>query len=94
MITPLDARAMDANAVAVGVSVEELMRNAGKAVADLVLERHPESRVRIFCGHGNNGGDGLAVALNLPGAKITAVDGTDMKTDAAKAVASDYRFGG
>ncbi len=50
---------MDRNAAALGVPVETLMRNAGRAIADLVSERFPKARVRIFCGHGNNGGDGL-----------------------------------
>lgn len=44
-----------------------LMENAGKAVFDLARELlgGPEGRVAIFCGKGNNGGDGLVVARHL-----------------------------
>lgn len=78
---------MDRNAEALGVSVEELMRNAGTAVAELVLDRFPDSRIRIFCGHGNNGGDGLAAAIVLKDAKITMVDGCTMRSEASSAMA-------
>lgn len=66
MITPLDSRVMDANAEALGVSVEYLMGNAGKAVADFLISEYPGKRIAIFCGHGNNGGDGFAAACVLP----------------------------
>jgi len=66
MITPLDSRVMDANAEALGVSVEELMGNAGRAVADFLKETYPGKRYAFFCGHGNNGGDGFAAASLLP----------------------------
>lgn len=51
-----------------GVSGTELMRCAGKAVAlkaKEVLKDVPGSRVDVFCGTGNNGGDGFVAALNL-----------------------------
>jgi len=88
MITALDSRVMDANAVALGTSVEELMRNAGKAVADFVNSRYPGRRVRIFCGRGNNGGDGLAASVLIPGSRVTMVDGNVMKTDASRIMMS------
>jgi len=78
---------MDMNAAELGVSTESLMRNAGKAVAEYILDNYPDARVRFFCGHGNNGGDGLAAAALIPGSKITMVDGTDMKTEASAAMA-------
>ena len=42
-----------------------LMENAGKNIAEIILkEFHPET-VAIFCGGGNNGGDGFVVARHL-----------------------------
>ncbi len=45
-----------------------LMENAGRNVAEEVLKMLPgidTSRVAIFCGKGNNGGDGFAIARHL-----------------------------
>ena len=50
MITPLDSRVMDANAEALGVSVKELMGNAGRAVAEFLKETYPGKRYAFFCG--------------------------------------------
>ena len=70
MITPLDSRVMDANAEALGVSVKELMGNAGRAVAEFLKETYPGKRYAFFCGHGNNGGDGFAAASLLPKERV------------------------
>lgn len=49
-----------------GIPSIVLMENAAIAVANVVCERYPDARrVAIFCGHGQNGGDGLAVARHL-----------------------------
>jgi NAD(P)H-hydrate epimerase len=45
-----------------------LMENAGRSVADELEKAYPDAiqkRVLIFCGTGNNGGDGLVVARHL-----------------------------
>ena len=66
MISPLDSRVLDVNSESLGVPVSDLMRNAGRAVADHILENHPSVRVLFVCGPGNNGGDGFAAASMLP----------------------------
>jgi NAD(P)H-hydrate epimerase len=48
-----------------GVPGEELMEAAGTALAEAVAELAPQGPVRIVCGKGNNGGDGLVAAGRL-----------------------------
>ena len=54
-----------------GIAGEILMESAGRAVLDVVLDRHGReldtraAEVLVLCGPGNNGGDGLVVARHL-----------------------------
>jgi ADP-dependent NAD(P)H-hydrate dehydratase / NAD(P)H-hydrate epimerase len=48
-----------------GVPGEELMEAAGRALAEAVAGLAPQGPVRILCGKGNNGGDGLLAARHL-----------------------------
>jgi len=62
MISPLESKILDMNSEALGVSVDELMDNAGAALFNEVSKRFNEKRILIVCGKGNNGGDGFACA--------------------------------
>jgi ADP-dependent NAD(P)H-hydrate dehydratase / NAD(P)H-hydrate epimerase len=48
-----------------GVPSLELMEAAGSALAEAVRERAVSGRIRVVCGKGNNGGDGLVAARHL-----------------------------
>src|SRR2546427_3939460 len=60
MISPAEMRVLDRNAQYFGVSILELMENAGKAVADAARSEFAAAgkSVLVLCGTGNNGGDG------------------------------------
>lgn len=64
-----EVRAVDRWAIEeMGVPGVVLMENAGRSCAELVKERLQEvdrPRVCIFCGTGNNGGDGYVIARHL-----------------------------
>lgn len=64
--TSEQCREMDRQAEALGISVESLMHEAGRAVAACALEKFSEARrIVVLCGKGNNGGDGLVAARLL-----------------------------
>lgn len=52
-------------AVQAGISNDQLMEAAGRALANQVIERRPKGRIFVFCGPGNNGGDGYVAARHL-----------------------------
>src|SRR2546425_12421722 len=60
MISPAEMRVLDRNAQYFGLSILELMENAGKAVADVARSEFgaPGKNVLVLCGTGNNGGGG------------------------------------
>jgi len=64
MISPLDSRILDKNSECLGISVETLMENAGKALAE-VVDTFAIGKIIFICGSGNNGGDGYAASKYL-----------------------------
>ena len=71
-----------------GVSTSFLMENAGKSVADFIIqELNPRQHrnILVCCGTGNNGGDGFVAARYLSKKYNTSVFLTgkeqDIKTD-------------
>jgi len=48
-----------------GIPLAELMDTAGKGLARAALEMCPNGVIGIFCGNGNNGGDGYVCAAEL-----------------------------
>ena len=64
IISPARMRAVDINAIALGVTELQLMESAGRALADIALAMRP-ARVLVLCGKGNNGGDGMVAARHL-----------------------------
>lgn len=63
-----------------GVAEAELMEAAGTALAEAAAGLAPQGPVRILCGKGNNGGDGLVAARCLKGMGF-AVDVLELWSD-------------
>jgi len=90
IVTAAEMRAIDsATSERFGVPSLTLMENAGAAVAEHVLAHHHAARrIVIFCGKGNNGGDGFVAArrLHQKGKTVQVVllaDPAELKGDAA-----------
>lgn len=64
MITSQQMRELEQKTVQKGVSIKQLMENAGRGVFEAVKEKYDltNRKVVIFAGSGNNGGDGFVAA--------------------------------
>jgi NAD(P)H-hydrate epimerase len=69
VMTRDQVRAFDARAIdTLGIPGVVLMENAGRSCAELIREKLNDAvrpKVCIFCGTGNNGGDGYVIARHL-----------------------------
>jgi NAD(P)H-hydrate epimerase len=71
-----------------GVDSLALMESAGRAVAEAVARLAPQGPVRVVCGKGNNGGDGLVAArllreLGFEAEVLLLWPGDELRGDAA-----------
>ncbi len=89
VITSREMRALEINAEYFGISLLQLMENAGCIVAKAIASRFPrKQKVAIFCGLGGNGGDGFVTARHLlcQGFRVSVVlagRGADIHHEAA-----------
>jgi len=67
MITGKEVKVLDKNSEYFGVPTSTLMENAGKGVANFITNQLHKKEAIIFCGTGNNGGDGFVAARYLAG---------------------------
>lgn len=56
-----------------GIPETKLMENAGRSIFDRIKETFHNEKFAVFCGKGNNGGDGFVVA------RLLKDDGRDVK---------------
>jgi NAD(P)H-hydrate epimerase len=73
-MTRQEVRDFDAYAInTLGIPGDVLMENAGRGCSEVILEKLKQqgvSKVCIFCGTGNNGGDGFVIARHLKNAGV------------------------
>jgi len=85
-ITVSEMRSLEEKAFARGVTVLELMERAGKECASIIeTKQGTGNRTLIFCGPGNNGGDGFVCARYLAAKnEVFVVMPVELKTDTSK----------
>lgn len=91
VVTTDEMRKIEQAADAGGLSYEEMMSNAGAAVAQAILDRWPEPEgadVLILAGPGNNGGDGLVAGYHL----IQAGANVEVYLSHSRTASDDHNF--
>jgi NAD(P)H-hydrate epimerase len=89
-VTCAQMKEIEARAAESGLSYYQMMENAGTGAAEFIIgkENIEGKRVLVFCGKGNNGGDGFVVARRLfqAGAQVWMIlpDGPPKTEDAIR----------
>ena len=92
-------RDLEQSAIAGGIEGYTLMQNAGKAVFAQITKRWPQAkRLVVFCGSGNNAGDGYVVAglAKLQGYWVecySVIDPKQLRGDAQLAWSNAHQLG-
>ena len=74
IISSSEMRALETNAEYYGMSLLQLMENAGCNIAQETISRFPkEKKIAVFCGLGGNGGDGFVAARHLLAAGYSVI---------------------
>ncbi len=92
LLTVAEMGAADKAAIAAGTPGTVLMDRAGHAVARAIMQRFRPQPLAVFCGPGNNGGDGFVIARALAGVGwpvrlLVLGDAASYRSDAASHVA-------
>ena len=88
IVTVSEMKALEKAADEAGLSYLEMMENAGQRVVDLMADLRliGKNRAWVFCGKGNNGGDGFVAARLLAergmDVKVILVEGEPVTKDA------------
>jgi ADP-dependent NAD(P)H-hydrate dehydratase / NAD(P)H-hydrate epimerase len=93
ILTVEEMNEVDRLAASSGMPTLTLMENAGRKVANEIAKRWSPCRTTVFCGPGNNGGDGYVVARHLQArgyeVEVIAIgDIKSLKGDAASMAAA------
>lgn len=65
LLSPTQMYQADKLTISAGFAGINLMKNAGAAIANAIIEKLPQQNVLVICGVGNNGGDGFVLAALL-----------------------------
>jgi NAD(P)H-hydrate epimerase len=90
MISGKEIKVLDRNAEFNDMPTSHLMENAGRNVADFIIKqlKLEDNKILVFCGTGNNGGDGFVAARYLAKKHNVSVfltgDSKAIKTDISK----------
>lgn len=90
VVTCAEMKEIERKADEKGLSYYQMMENAGNCATEYILCKRNVNRkkVCIFCGKGNNGGDGFVVARKLfereADLKVVLIDGEPTTEDAIK----------
>ncbi|MFN0064423.1 MAG: NAD(P)H-hydrate dehydratase [Myxococcaceae bacterium] len=93
-VTSEEMRRVESLAEAQGTSLHVLMERAGLAVAEAAVALAPSSgRFVVFCGPGNNGGDGFVAAriLSQRGRDVRILEAAESRAPLAQAMREEVR---